>query len=58
MKRAMILLILLASAACHQKRTFDERYSDTANTIGNRANSLDSQLNQAQSNSSRADHKP
>lgn len=43
MRRFLPLLALALLSACHQRRTFDERYNSTASDIGNRATDLDRQ---------------
>jgi len=41
----MLLLVLLVSAACSERRSFDDKYEDTAREMANRARSLDAELN-------------
>ena len=47
MRGAAVLLSFLALAACGDRRSFDERYGDTANEIEQRAQRLDAEMNQA-----------
>jgi len=44
----MLLALALAPGACRNRPSFDERYQDTANTIDERARTLDAELNQAE----------
>lgn len=44
-------LVLLLLVGCDEPRRFDERYSDTANVIQNRADSIEADL-EGSSNSS------
>ncbi len=46
MRRLTLLLLLLG--ACSREPSFDERYSDTANEIEQRATNLDAELNEAE----------
>ena len=41
----MLVLVLLVSAACSDRRSFDDKYEDTAREMDNRARSLDAELN-------------
>ena len=43
MRRFLLLLALALLSACHQRRTFDERYHSTASDIEKRAADLDRQ---------------
>ena len=43
MRRFLPLLALALFSACHQRRTFDERYNSTAADIEKRAANLDRQ---------------
>ena len=43
MRRLLPLLALTLLSACHQRRTFDERYNSTASDIEKRAADLDRQ---------------
>ena len=43
MRRFLPLLALALLSACHQRRTFDERYNSTASDIEKRATDLDRQ---------------
>lgn len=45
--RAVLPLVLLLGA-CRAEPSFDERYSDTANAIEERAANLDAELNEAE----------
>ncbi len=42
---AAALLVVLALAGCRDRRTFDERYSGTAQNIEERARNLDAEIN-------------
>ena len=50
MRRASMaaLLVVLALAGCRDRRSFDERYSETAQNIEERARNLDAELNSAE----------
>ena len=43
MRRLLPLLALALLSACHQRRTFDDRYNSTASDIEKRAADLDRQ---------------
>lgn len=45
MRRLLPVLALALLSACHQRRTFDERYNSTASEIEKRAADLDHQAN-------------
>ena len=45
MRRLLPVLALALLSACHQRRTFDERYNSTASEIEKRAAGLDHQAN-------------
>jgi hypothetical protein len=46
--RGLILLVTVALAAgCGREPSFDERYSNAAQSIAGRANELDAELNQS-----------
>lgn len=54
-----MLLILCTLAACGNRRSFDERYDETANEIAQRAEVLDTDLNKGASvNKSEAHNVP
>lgn len=38
-------LLLLLATACGERRSFDDRYDDTAAELGNRAARIDAELN-------------
>jgi hypothetical protein len=40
--------VVLLSAGCEDKRSFDERYEETANEIQDRAAQIDSDLNSSE----------
>ena len=44
MRGAMLLALLLGTAACQRERSFDERYNDTARQIEQRAGRLDAEI--------------
>jgi hypothetical protein len=48
MRLRLPLLVLLLLGACREEPSFDERYSDTANAIEERAANLDAELNAAE----------
>jgi outer membrane murein-binding lipoprotein Lpp len=43
-----VLLAALVLAGCRDRRSFDERYSATANNIEERARNLDAEINSAE----------
>jgi hypothetical protein len=43
--RAIALGLLLCGVACRQEPNFDERYSRTENQISDRANAIETELN-------------
>ena len=43
MRRLLPVLVLLAGG-CHERRTFDEQYRQTADEIAGRANQIDANL--------------
>ena len=45
MRFAILCLMLAATSACSDRRSFDDRYDDTANTIEQRAAQIDAQAN-------------
>ena len=47
MRFAILCLVLAAVSACSDRRSFDERYDDTANDIERRAARIDAQANAA-----------
>ena len=42
--RWLLLLVVLACAACGDRRSFDQRYADTGNELENRAQNIDAAL--------------
>ncbi len=44
-----LLVLVLAPGACRDQPSFDERYEDTANTIDERARTLDAEFNTVES---------
>ncbi len=46
----MLLALALVPPACRDRPSFDERYENTANTIDERARTLDAELDQADAN--------
>lgn len=58
MKRGLLLaLLLLATAGCKDRKSFDQRYSDTARSIDEKAMNLDSQLNESNAQTNQLDNK-
>ena len=45
MRALTALCLLLALAGCKDRRSFDERYEATGNTIEDRARNLDAEIN-------------
>ncbi len=43
----MLSALALAPGACRDRPSFDERYQDTANTLDERARTIDAELNEA-----------
>ncbi len=48
-KQLLILVCVALSAACAKQKSFDERYSDSANEIGARAANIDAELKSGES---------
>ncbi len=46
--RWMIILSVMALSGCGDRRTFDERYNDTAGNLVDRSNRIENDLNQAE----------
>jgi len=44
MNRAVLAALLLATAACGDRRSFDDRYRDTGRELENKARELDGNL--------------
>jgi hypothetical protein len=49
-----LLTLVLALTACEERRSFDERYNDTAAQLQNKARTLDEQLIEQSSSASTA----
>ena len=45
MRRLMVLIVPVFLTACHDRRSFDERYNVTTNEIDERASALERQAN-------------
>ena len=48
MRAAIFCLMLAAVSACSDRRSFDERYGDTANDIEQRAARIDADVNSSE----------
>lgn len=50
MRMSGLILAVVLVSACSDRRTFEERYGETASEIENRAEKLDARMNEAEAN--------